>query len=182
MPGKRSHYRVFCQKCLTALGTLPVKCVTGYSEMMGPLSQFLFGLVMLGTLPGNLGQKWHDKCRQNTTQNRRKSMFRDDFWGLGDPWGALGRFLGPFGPKSVFRTGKHGSLDPLWAPLADPKIDRKSLKFIHVDLFVEKCVPKQVHQQDHFLFKLCAILVTPEPCFLSSRLHGSTIFKTWPDH
>ena len=47
VPGKRSHYRVFCQKCLTALGTLPVKCVTGYSEMMGPLSQFLFGLVML---------------------------------------------------------------------------------------------------------------------------------------
>ena len=67
-------------------------------------------------------------------------MFRDDFWGLGDPWGALGRFLGPFGPKSVFRTGKHGSLDPLWAPLADPKIDRKSLKFIHVDLFFEKNV------------------------------------------
>ena len=69
-------------------------------------------------------------------------MFRDDFWGLGDPWGALGRFLGPFGPKSVFRTGKHGSLDPLWAPLADPKIDRKSLKFIHVDLFFEKMCPK----------------------------------------
>ena len=43
--------------------------------------------------------------------------------------------------------------------------------------FLKKCVPKQVHQQDHFLSKLCAILVTPEPCFLSSRLHGSTIFK-----
>ena len=57
VPGKRSHYRVFFQKCLAALGTLPAKCVTGYSEMMGPLSQFLFGLVMLGTLPGNRVQK-----------------------------------------------------------------------------------------------------------------------------
>ena len=53
-------------------------------------------------------------------------MFGDDFRGLGDPWGALGWFLGPFGPKSVFRSVEDGSWDPLWAPLADPKIDRKS--------------------------------------------------------
>ena len=110
-------------------------------------------------------------------------MFRDDFWGLGDPWGALGWFLGPFGPKSVFRTGKHGSLDPLWASLADPKIGRKSLKVIHVGIVVQKkCVPKQVHQQGHFLSKFRAILMTLEPCFVSSRLHGSTILKKWPDH
>ena len=105
------------------------------------------------------------------------------FWGLGDPWGALGWVLGPFGPNSVFRTGKHSSLDPLWAPLADPKIGRKSLKVIHVGVFVQKkCVPKQVHQQGHFLLKFCAILMTLEPCFVSSRLHGSTILKKRPDH
>ena len=53
---KEATIAFFFSKCLAALGTLPAECVTGYSEMMGPLSQFLFGLVMLGTLPGNLGQ------------------------------------------------------------------------------------------------------------------------------
>ena len=67
-------------------------------------------------------------------------MFRDDFWGLGDPWGALGWVLEPFGPKSVFRTGEHGSLDPLWAPLADPKIDRKSFMLIHNAFLFKKSV------------------------------------------
>ena len=57
VPEKGSRDRVFFQKCLAALGTLPAECVTGFSEMMGPLSQFLFGLVMLGTLPGNRAQK-----------------------------------------------------------------------------------------------------------------------------
>ena len=57
VPGKRNHYRVFFQKCLAALGSLPAKCVTGYSEMMRTLSQSLFGVVMLGTLPGNRVQK-----------------------------------------------------------------------------------------------------------------------------
>ena len=114
--------------------------------------------------------------------NRRKSRFPDDFWSLGEPWGAFGWFLGPFGPKSVFRTGEHGSLDPLWAPLADPKIDRKSFMLIHTCIFFQKkCVPKQVHKQDHFLSKFCVILVTLQPCFLSSRLHGSTILQKWPD-
>ena len=71
-------------------------------------------------------------------KNRRKSMFPGDFWSLGEPWETFGWFLGPFGPKSVFRTGEHGSLDPLWAPLADPKIGRKSLKVIHVGIVVQK--------------------------------------------
>ena len=84
---------------------------------------------------------------------------------------------------SVLRTGEHGSLDPLWAPLADPKIDRKSFMLIYTCIFVQKkCVPKQVHKQDHFLSKFCVILVTPQPCFLSARLHGSTILQKWPDH
>ena len=33
--------------------TLPAKCGTGYVEVVGPLSQFVFCLVMLVTLPGN---------------------------------------------------------------------------------------------------------------------------------
>ena len=129
-------------------------------------------------------------CQNNMTndvrtphKNRRKSTFPGDFWSLGEPWGAFGWFLGPFGPKSVFRTGEHGSLDFLWAPLADPKIDRKSFMLINTSIFFQKkCVPKQVHKQDHFLSKFCVILVIPQPCCLSSRLHGSTILQKWPDH
>ena len=85
-------------------------------------------------------------------KNRRKSMFPDGFWGLGEPWGAFGWFLGPFGPKSVFRTGEHGSLDPLWAPLTDPKIDRKSLKFINVGIFFSKKVCPKTGPQARSLF------------------------------
>ena len=141
----------FLSEVLAALGTLPAKCVTGYPEMMRPLSQFCLVLWCLKRCQGIA-------CKDNTTndvrtpQHRSKSMLQGDFWGFGNPWGPLGGSWGPFGPKSVFRTGEHGPLDPLWASLADPKIDRKSLKFIHVCICCQKLlVPKHVHKQGHFL-------------------------------
>ena len=115
---------------------------------------------------------------EHHTQIEENRCFRVIFGALGSLGGPLGGSGGPFGPKSVFRTGEHGSLDPLWAPLADPKIDRKSLKLIHVGIFCpKKFVPKQVHKQDHFVSKFCAILVTPEPCFLTLARTGARFSK-----
>ena len=102
-------------------------------------------------------------------------MSPGDFWSLGGPLG--GWLLEPFGPKGVFRIGEHGSLDPLWAPLADPKIARKSFMLLDAGIFFQKkCVPKQVYKQGHFFFKISCHFGDPATLFCElspTREHDS---------
>ena len=66
-------------------------------------------------------------------------MFRGDCWGLGDPWVVLGAIWS----QECFQNRRTWFVGPPVAYLADPKIDKKSLKCIHVGIFFfKKVCPK----------------------------------------
>ena len=104
--------------------------------------------------------------------------FRVIFGALGSLGGALGGSWSHLVPR-VFSEPKkeHGSLDPLWAPLADPKIARKSFVLLDAGILVQKkCVPKQVHKQDHFFIKVLCNCGDPATLFCElspTREHDS---------
>ena len=87
-------------------------------------------------------------------------MFRVFLWGLGNPCGALGWFLGPFGPKSVFRKPeKMVHWTPGGLSWRTPKSIEKLLKFIHVGIFLNKSVSRNTvtgpHARSLFIKAVC---------------------------
>ena len=79
--------------------------------------------------------------------------------------------------RDSFRTGEHGSLDPLWAPLADPKIDRKPFMLIDTCIFVQtKVCPKTGPQARSLFIKVLCKFGDPATLFFElspAREHDS---------
>ena len=108
---------------MAALGTLPAKFVPGYSEMMGPLSWFsLFGLAILGTLPGKCSKKAKKLMPKHDTKSKKINVL-GVFFGvlgtLGGPWAALGAIRS----QECFQNRKTWFVGP---PQPEAKIGEKS--------------------------------------------------------
>ena len=84
---------------------------------------FFFGLAILGTQPGKCSDKSTKMMPKDGTKSKKIVGVGVIFGVLG----TLGRLLGPFGPKSVFRIEKHGSLYPP-PPQPEAKIGERYIR------------------------------------------------------